>query len=64
MLIHAYQWIGKTGLIPLTCRYYPSCSNYAMDAVRRYGAVKGSLMTMARLFRCHPGNPGGLDPVP
>ncbi|MGH3493981.1 MAG: membrane protein insertion efficiency factor YidD [Sciscionella sp.] len=46
------------------CRYYPSCSAYALAAVRRYGGVKGSWLAVRRLMRCHPWAAGGLDPVP
>jgi len=46
------------------CRYYPSCSAYALDAVRVHGAVKGSWLTVRRLARCHPWAAGGVDPVP
>jgi putative membrane protein insertion efficiency factor len=47
-----------------TCRFYPSCSSYAVDAVREYGAARGSWLAVRRLLRCHPWNPGGYDPVP
>ncbi|HSZ46316.1 MAG TPA: membrane protein insertion efficiency factor YidD [Streptosporangiaceae bacterium] len=46
------------------CRFYPSCSAYAIDALRLHGALKGSWMTLRRLSRCHPFHAGGLDPVP
>ena len=46
------------------CRYYPSCSAYALRAVEFHGAVKGSWLTVRRLSRCHPWSPGGYDPVP
>ena len=46
------------------CRFYPSCSHYAEIAVRRHGALKGSWLAAQRLARCHPWNPGGVDPVP
>jgi putative membrane protein insertion efficiency factor len=47
-----------------TCRFYPSCSAYGVEAVRQYGALRGCWMTARRLLRCHPWNPGGFDPVP
>ncbi len=46
------------------CRYYPTCSQYAIEAVERHGVFKGSLLAMARLLRCNPLFPGGYDPVP
>ncbi len=46
------------------CRFHPSCSEYAIQAIDRHGAVKGSYLTLRRLLRCHPFHPGGCDPVP
>jgi hypothetical protein len=46
------------------CRFYPSCSDYARDAVATHGALRGSLLAGRRLCKCHPWNPGGIDPVP
>ena len=46
------------------CRYYPSCSEYALDAVRIHGSIRGSWLTVCRLARCHPWAPGGVDKVP
>ncbi|MBE3587891.1 MAG: membrane protein insertion efficiency factor YidD [Thermoanaerobacteraceae bacterium] len=46
-----------------SCRFYPTCSEYAVQAVGRYGVVRGSLRAMWRLLRCHPFNPGGYDPL-
>jgi putative membrane protein insertion efficiency factor len=47
-----------------SCRFYPTCSTYALEALRVHGAVKGTALTTARLCRCHPWNPGGVDHVP
>jgi hypothetical protein len=61
-LILVYQRLISPLLAP-SCRFYPSCSNYAFQAVSKYGAVRGGLMTLGRLLRCHPFHPGGFDPV-
>lgn len=45
------------------CRFYPTCSQYALDAIKKYGAFKGGFMAVKRIFRCNPFNPGGYDPV-
>ncbi len=45
------------------CRYYPTCSNYAIDAIDKYGVIKGGLMALGRVLRCHPWSKGGYDPV-
>lgn len=47
-----------------SCRFYPSCSNYSIQAIARYGIIKGGWLTVKRIMRCHPFNPGGYDPVP
>ena len=46
------------------CRFFPSCSEYAAEAVEKHGAGKGARLALQRIFRCHPWNPGGFDPVP
>jgi len=46
------------------CRFFPSCSEYALEAVDKYGAFKGTCLGLKRIFRCHPWNTGGFDPVP
>ena len=51
-------------LLPPRCRYIPSCSEYAVQAVEKYGAAKGSFLAAKRLLRCHPFHKGGYDPVP
>ncbi|HEY3365291.1 MAG TPA: membrane protein insertion efficiency factor YidD [Symbiobacteriaceae bacterium] len=47
-----------------TCRFYPTCSQYAYEALGKYGALKGTYMAVKRVLRCHPFHPGGYDPVP
>jgi uncharacterized protein len=51
-------------LLPRSCRYEPTCSTYALEAVRRFGAIKGTGLALRRISRCHPWAPGGVDPVP
>lgn len=51
-------------LLPPACRFYPTCSEYAVQAIKKYGALKGSYMAVQRLLRCHPLCEGGVDPVP
>ena len=62
-VIRAYR-TAISPLLPASCRYYPSCSQYALTAVERFGAWRGSQMAVARILRCHPFHPGGYDPVP
>lgn len=62
-LVRAYQyllspWLGRR------CRFYPSCSEYAVEALQKHGGVAGSWLTLRRLARCHPYHPGGVDLVP
>ena len=61
--IRGYQKFISPGLPP-SCRFSPSCSQYALEAVSKYGALKGMWLGARRLVRCHPFNPGGFDPVP
>ena len=62
-LIRLYQWVISP-LFPATCRYAPSCSHYAVDAVTRFGVLRGGWMAMKRIGRCHPWGGTGYDPVP
>ena len=50
-------------LIPPSCRYHPTCSQYSIDALKKYGFFIGAYKTVVRLFKCHPLNPGGYDPI-
>ncbi len=51
-------------VLPPSCRFTPSCSQYGLEAIQKYGALKGGWLTVKRVGRCHPFNPGGYDPVP
>jgi uncharacterized protein len=62
-LIRLYQ-LTLSPLLPRACRFYPSCSQYAIDAIRAHGALRGAWLALARLARCHPWHPGGVDFVP
>jgi len=62
VLIRLYQKISR--YTPATCRFEPTCSEYAAQAIERYGAVKGGVLAVKRIVRCHPWNRGGFDPVP
>ncbi len=63
VLLRAYK-LGLSPFLGQNCRFYPSCSDYAAEAVRLHGALKGSGLAARRLCKCHPWHPGGLDPVP
>jgi uncharacterized protein len=63
LLIRLYQ-VTLSPLLGPRCRFYPSCSQYALEAVRTHGALAGGWLALRRLLRCHPLHPGGYDPVP
>ncbi len=62
-LIRAYKAVISP-VLPPSCRYYPTCSTYAMEAIQKYGPVRGVWMGAKRISRCHPWHEGGYDPVP
>lgn len=62
-LIRVYQLVISPVLGP-RCRFYPTCSHYAIEAIRLHGILKGGLLAAKRIGKCHPGNAGGIDPVP
>lgn len=63
LIIRFYQKIISP-LTPPSCRFYPTCSSYGLEAIKRYGAIKGGYLTIKRILKCHPFHPGGIDPVP
>ena len=63
LLIQAYRLVLSPLLGP-RCRFHPTCSAYAIEAIRLHGALRGSALAARRIVRCHPLNPGGIDPVP
>lgn len=62
-LIYIYQHMISP-YFPSQCRFYPSCSNYAEEAIEKYGSIKGIYLFIKRIVKCHPFHPGGYDPVP
>ena len=65
LILLARGWqIGPSAILPPTCRFVPSCSAYAITALRRYGALRGGWLATKRLCRCHPFGGSGYDPVP
>ncbi len=63
ILIRCYKYVVSP-LLGSRCRFFPSCSEYTAEAIEKYGAFKGGRLGLQRIFRCHPWNPGGFDPVP
>jgi putative membrane protein insertion efficiency factor len=63
MVVRGYQ-VSISPLLPPACRYTPSCSEYALEALKRYGGLKGTWLAVRRLAKCHPFRAGGHDPVP
>ena len=61
-LLRAYKW-AISPIFPPSCRYTPTCSEYAMEAIERYGIFRGGMKALARILRCHPFVKGGYDPV-
>ena len=62
-IIRIYQLVISP-LKPPTCRFYPTCSHYGMESIKRFGAVRGGWLTIKRIVKCHPFHPGGIDHVP
>lgn len=63
LVLRAYRLLVSP-LLGANCRFYPSCSQYASEAIERHGALHGSWLAVRRVGRCHPWHPGGFDPVP
>ena len=63
LAVRGYQWTVRP-LLPRACRFHPSCSEYAAEALERHGACRGCWLAARRLTRCGPWHPGGFDPVP
>lgn len=62
-LVRVYQVLVSPLLPPNTCRFYPTCSRYTVDALTKYGAMKGTWLAASRIAKCHPWHPGGFDPA-
>ncbi len=62
-VVRGYQWTVRP-LIGANCRFHPGCSDYAVEALRSYGALRGGALSARRILRCNPWNEGGFDPVP
>ncbi|MGA3038462.1 MAG: membrane protein insertion efficiency factor YidD [Vulcanimicrobiaceae bacterium] len=63
LLLRGYRTVVSP-FLPPACRYFPSCSQYAYEAIEKHGVLRGTRLAALRLLRCHPGHPGGVDPVP
>ena len=61
--LRAYQYAVRP-MLGANCRFHPSCSDYAREAIERHGAIQGTALALRRIGRCHPWHPGGYDPVP
>ncbi|QHE52318.1 membrane protein insertion efficiency factor YidD [Pontibacillus sp. HMF3514] len=67
---HVFLWIIRfyqkiiSPIKPPTCRFYPTCSQYGVEAIQRFGAIKGGYLTIKRILKCQPFHAGGIDPVP
>ena len=62
-LIRFYR-LAISPMLGRRCRFFPSCSEYTAEAIEKYGVMRGLRLGLSRIFRCHPWNPGGFDPVP
>lgn len=62
-IVKIYQKL-LSPFLPNSCRFYPTCSHYSVEALQKYGAIKGGWLSVKRISRCHPFHPGGYDPVP
>lgn len=62
-VIKLYKFVISP-IFPSSCRFYPTCSTYAIEAIEKFGVGKGSVLAVKRIFKCHPFHPGGYDPVP
>jgi putative membrane protein insertion efficiency factor len=63
LILRGYQYVLRP-MLGNNCRFYPSCSDYAREAIEKHGAWRGTWLTLRRIGRCHPYHPGGFDPVP